>query len=74
MLQTIKQKLMLSNYQYDAVVVGDIPALPEGLERNKSKVEAAKEWLGAKYILHPANQIMRDAANDERQAFIKSVK
>lgn len=74
MLQTLRQKLMLSNHHYDGVVVGDVPARPEGLARNEAKAEAAKKWLGKRYLLHPQNQIMRDAANDERQKFIRSVK
>lgn len=77
MLQSIRHKLGLINYHHDAVVWGDIPSRPEGLELLEAKRDEAKKYLGAKWIAHPANRVRRqmdDAANDERQSFIQSVK
>lgn len=77
MFQTIRQKLRLINSYDDAIVWGDIPSRPAGLDLLNAKREEAKKYLGTKWIAHPANRVtkkMDDAANDERQALIARVK
>ena len=77
MFQTIRQKLKLSNCHDDAVVWGDIPARPAGLDQLEAKREAAKQYLGTKWLAHPANRVqkkMDDAANDDRQRLIAGVR
>ncbi len=54
-------------------------------KRIAEKIQAAKDYLGRKWIAHPANQVQRkpdmeacspmfDSATKERQAFIRCVK
>ena len=65
MMQTLRQYLILNRYDFDPVIVGDIPSRPETHAINEAKREKAISYLGGRWLLHPANRVKRLAVPSE---------
>lgn len=50
---------MFDGFGSDAVVAFDKVNMDELRERNESRLKAAKEKLGVRYLLHPANKVQK---------------